>query len=75
MAVRTIWIVVLLSNCVILVLMSKTSKDRNKNEKENNVDFEQLMKALLSVPPKENKGIKEKAQKERKKKSRKNNKV
>ena len=50
--------------------MSKANKERNK--KENNMGFEQVMKALLAVPPKENKEIKEKAKKKRKKESRNN---
>ena len=47
--------------------MSNNKKQKNQL-KDQKRSFDNLVKTLLSVPPKENKNIKEKTRKERKKK-------
>lgn len=42
------------------------SSNKQKRGKEDSIDFNKIMKSLLSVPPKENKEVQKKARKERK---------
>lgn len=46
--------------------MSKKKHNNSTNSNSDNQKFDEIMKALLSVPPKENKDIQDKAKKERK---------
>lgn len=55
----------------ILTIMAR---DKKKIKETPDSSFDQIMKALLSVEPKENSDIKEKARKERKKEGRKSRK-
>lgn len=46
--------------------MIMVGSDKDKNKKDTKTSFDKIMKSLLSVPPKENKDIQKKAEKERK---------
>lgn len=56
-------------NMLYWLAMSENDKVKRKKEEDNNEpNFDKVMKALLSVSPKENEEIKKKVKKERNKK-------